>query len=230
MCTSDLDPWTVYLVHDSPLVSPLANEPVVVRNAPVAGRSWTDPAVTWFNDPTRWDVAVAADGPEDWARVDLVGDRLDGEGAVVLDEFEAGPLRPLPEVAVSDIRDERDRLSFSVDRTGVPVVVKVSYFPNWSVAGARGPYRVTPNWMIVIPDQDTVTLTYGATNVEYLAWILTILGVLALFILWRRPFTVDPPAHLDRPDALDPGKSPRNREEFVRLDVVDAATEEVAES
>ncbi len=188
------DPWTVYLVRDSALVSPLPYEPVVVRHAPVAGRSWTDPAVTWFNDPTRWNVPVAADGPADWARVDLVGDRLDEEGSLVLDEFEAGPVRALPEVQVFDIVDEGDRVTFSVDRTGVPVLVKVSYFPNWAVDGAAGPYRVTPNWMIVIPNQEEVTLTYGASGVEYAAWGLTLLGLVVLGATWRRPLVLDPPA------------------------------------
>jgi len=34
---------------------------------------------------------------------------------------------------------------------GQPVLVKVSYFPNWKASGAKGPYRVTPNLMVVIP-------------------------------------------------------------------------------
>jgi acyl transferase domain-containing protein len=33
-------------------------------------------------------------------------------------------------------------VSFRVDEVGVPVLVRVSYFPNWSVDGAEGPFRV----------------------------------------------------------------------------------------
>lgn len=180
------NPWTVYLVNDSELVSPLTHEPVVVEDAPVAGREWTDPAVTWFNDPARWDVLVAADGPQEWARVDLVTDRVDEGGRELLDDFGPGPLRELPPVNVSAIDVDGDNLSFEVDRTGVPVLVKVSYFPNWSVSGADGPYRVTPNWMVVIPTDNEVSLSYGSTSVEYAAWALTLIGVGLLVAVSRR--------------------------------------------
>ena len=37
--------------------------------------------------------------------------------------------------------------------SGSPVLVKVSYFPNWEASGAEGPYRVTPNLMVVVPTE-----------------------------------------------------------------------------
>ncbi|HCB36858.1 MAG TPA: hypothetical protein DEP66_01215, partial [Acidimicrobiaceae bacterium] len=65
-------PWTVYRVADSELVVPLRYEPAVAVDAPEAGRAWTDPAVIWFNDRAAWDVPIAADGPDGWARVALL--------------------------------------------------------------------------------------------------------------------------------------------------------------
>jgi len=180
------DPWTVYLVHDSDIVEPLQYEPVVVDDAPEAGRAWTDPAVTWFNDPERWDVVVAADGPDQWARVDLIPGRLDDSGGELLDDFGLGPKRELAPVTVSAVEVSSDGVSFDVDQIGVPVLVKVSYFPNWSVSGADGPYRVTPNWMVVIPTDTHVEFSYGATSVEYLAWALTLLGAAGLVVVGRR--------------------------------------------
>ena len=50
----------------------------------------------------------------------------------------------LPAVEVSDVEMGQQELSFRVDQVGVPVLVKVSYFPNWAVDGAEGPYRVAP--------------------------------------------------------------------------------------
>ena len=61
-------------------------------------------------------------------------------------------------------------ISFSVDQVGVPVLVKASYFPNWSVDGAEGPYRVAPNFMVVVPTSNQVTLTYGTSGIEYLGY------------------------------------------------------------
>ena len=70
---------------------------------------------------------------------------------------------------VSNIEVDDDRISFDVDQIGQPVLVKTSYFPNWEVSGAEGPYRVTPNLMVVVPTDTHVSLHYGWTPVELFA-------------------------------------------------------------
>ena len=42
----------------------------------------------------------------------------------------------------------------------MPVLVKVSYFPNWKAHGAEGPYRIAPNLMVVVPTCNDVSLTF----------------------------------------------------------------------
>ena len=59
-------------------------------------------------------------------------------------------------------------MSFHVDQVGVPVLVKVSYFPNWEVDGAEGPYRVAPNFMVVVPTQNDVRLHYGRCRLGHI--------------------------------------------------------------
>ncbi|MET0896002.1 MAG: hypothetical protein ABWY80_09135, partial [Acidimicrobiia bacterium] len=78
--------------------------------------------------------------------------------------------------------------SFDVSRTGVPVMVKTSYYPNWQVSGADGPYRATPNFMVVVPTSKHVELTYGTTSVEWLGRVLTVLGLVGvgLLVWWGR--------------------------------------------
>ena len=93
--------------------------------------------------------------------------------------------RLLPSISVTDIRESREKISFSVDRLGVPVIVKASYFPNWSVAGALGPYRATPNWMVVIPTDNNVALEFEATWAEYLGWVVTLLGIVGVVFVRR---------------------------------------------
>jgi hypothetical protein len=87
---------------------------------------------------------------------------------------------------VSHIRVEDDSISFDVDQVGVPVLVKMSYFPNWQVSGAAGPYRVAPNFMVVVPDDTHVELTYGRTGVEWFSYGLTALGLVGLALIARR--------------------------------------------
>ena len=42
--------------------------------------------------------------------------------------------------------------------------------------GAEGPYRVTPNLMVVVPTANDVRLHYGRTSIEWLGLLLTLLG------------------------------------------------------
>ena len=57
------------------------------------------------------------------------------------------------------------------------MLVKTSYFPNWNAVGADGPYRVSPNFMVVVPTDTEVTLTYGRSAVEWLGFLMTTGGV-----------------------------------------------------
>ncbi|MET0421382.1 MAG: hypothetical protein ABW073_06735, partial [Acidimicrobiia bacterium] len=98
------------------------------------------------------------------------------------------PKTRLPSVTVSNVRQTDDTVEFDVSRTGVPVMVKTSYYPNWEVSGADGPYRATPNFMVVVPTSKHVELTYGTTSVERLGRVLTVLGLVGvgLLVWWGR--------------------------------------------
>lgn len=169
-------PWKVYEVAGAPLVEGLANEPAVVVGADVGGATWQELAVPWYQDRSAWEVALADEGPEGWQRLDL-------------EQIETGArpeARALEPVVVDDIASDEDSIRFRVDRTGVPVVVKTSYFPNWKVTGGQGPYRLTPNLMVVIPTDEVVRLDYGWTSLDLGAWALTLGGLVAVAVLWRQ--------------------------------------------
>ena len=178
-------PWVMFELADAPLVSPLAAEPVIVRDAAEDPERWLDVAVDFYGDypgsgGTEPEagfllaaaVFPAAGGPDGWAEVSP-GDRR--------------PVRSLEEVEIHDVSNTQNSISFRVDRTGIPVLVKASYFPNWQADGAGGPYRVAPNFMVVVPDETRVTLSYGWTPVAVLAWVITAIGVIAALVLWRNP-------------------------------------------
>ena len=164
-------PWEIFEVADAPLVQPLRNEPVVVEGVAKGGEAWQDLGVRFFQDPTAWDVFLAADGPEEWRRID---------------EGDAAPERRVPPVEVSGVEEDDDRISFDVDRPGSPVLVKASYFPNWEADGAEGPWRVTPNLMVVIPTSEHVELRYGQTGIDLGAWFVTLLGLAGVVVLAAR--------------------------------------------
>ena len=163
--------WKIYQVANSAEVAPLLYQPVVMTGVAQGGKAWLAAAQSWYLDPSRWDVQEAASGPKDWARVT--------PGSAVL------PHTALPPVQVSAIQEGTESISFNVDQTGVPVLVKTSYFPNWRVSGARGVYRVAPNLMVVIPTRDHVTLTYGYTGIDWAGFLLSLLGLIGIVMLWR---------------------------------------------
>ena len=166
---ADSGPWVVFEVADSELVSPMSDQPAVLTGTSSA-TGWLDAILPWYLDPSAWKVPLAAGGPADWQRIEV------GETPTAI---------PLDANGISNITTDTDRISFDVSRVGVPVLVKVSYFPNWKVSGAEGPWRVSPNLMVVVPTSEHVSLHFGSTRVEMFAWFVTILGLFGLILLWR---------------------------------------------
>lgn len=158
--------WKIYEVLNAPLVTGLANDPAVEIGVRPAQSSWLPPSESWYDERSRWDVFLAQSGPASWPRVPI-GDT-------------SPPRRAVPKTRVTGVVETDDTVSFHVSRIGSPVLVKVSYFPNWQASGATGPYRVTPNLMVVVPTAHNVVLHYGASPANRVGQGLTIVGVAAL--------------------------------------------------
>lgn len=158
--------WDIFEVRNAPLVTPLTHEPAVLSGISPRQGSWLPVSEAWYLDPARWKVELAQSGPAGWPHItasDL-----------------HPPQRAVPPTTVRHIHQGISRISFQVSRIGTPVLVKTSYFPNWQATGALGPYRVTPNLMVVVPTSHSVTLTYGTTTADDLGAVATILGLLGL--------------------------------------------------
>ncbi len=162
-------PWTIFEVLGAEPVVALEVEPSVFTD--VDHGDWLEPSIEVFQAGSTGAVRTIG-GPASWQRVPA--------GA----ESER---RPLPTVEVSDVVSGVDSVSFRVDRVGVPVLVRTSFFPNWTVDGAEGPWRATPNLMVVVPNSEEVRLSYGRTPVDVMSMFLTLVGLLALVVLARHP-------------------------------------------
>jgi hypothetical protein len=170
-------PWAVFQVADAPLVEPLDNQPAVLTG--VAPHDWLGAVEDWYLDPAQWGVYPAAGGPSEWQRV------------AATTSAEQIPTTP---VAVTEISSGTDSISFDVTDVGQPVLVKASYFPNWTASGAEGPWRVGPNMMVVVPTSTHVELHYGMTTVDWAGWGVTLLGLVGLVLLIRAgPLTMPDP-------------------------------------
>ncbi|NCV46720.1 MAG: hypothetical protein EBW53_01185 [Actinobacteria bacterium] len=202
-------PWVIYQVEASDLVVPLTKQPVVIAGAAEqdvavghagdAKERWLEVGTSWFQNPNDWVALPAADGPDEWqritTRIDL--DRRIGEPGEsgrrvdIVVPNETITQTNLAPVVVSDVVQGRSSVSFSVDTVGVPVLVRTSYFPNWNVSGATGPYRVAPNMMVVVPTSNDVRLSFGWSFLDIFAYVLTIAGIVVL-VRWRRRRHVAP--------------------------------------
>lgn len=167
--------WNIYQVKGSSLVQPLARNPVVWRGLRDAKPSWLRYSVAWYQNPKVWSTERAQNGPKSWKRI--------RPGA-------SAPSQPaLPRTTVSGVKEGNSTLNFHVSRTGVPVLVKISYFPNWKAIGAAGPYRVAPNLIVVIPRSKNVSLVYTSTALDTETKAVSVFlafGLLAVIFIPKR--------------------------------------------
>jgi hypothetical protein len=167
-------PWTIFALPEADRVDVATFEPVVW-----AGEAeFVDAALEWYDDVDNLDVWLVEDGPAEWRRVTSVDERLDF-------------LTPYPGSGIAEITEFEDmNVSFSTDALGIPHLVKVSYFPNWTVDGGEGVYRAAPSLMVVIPDSENVTLSFTNRWVENLGLAVTAVTLIGLgtyaIIGWRR--------------------------------------------
>jgi hypothetical protein len=164
--------WKFYEVHDAAVVAPLTRTPDVLTGVAAGQSTWLASAQPWYADPARWSQQLVVGGEPSWRRTTTTTAAPAGA--------------PLPAVTVSDVTMGTNTLSFHVSRTGVPVEVRISYFPNWQATGATGPWRAEPNLMVVDPTSKTVTLHYGATGADHLGLLLSIVGIVLLVVMVRR--------------------------------------------
>jgi hypothetical protein len=160
----NVGPWQMWQVGSGAQVTSLESLPAVFEPA-LDDRDWEAVSNRYFSAPTYTTVPLAQDGPGTWPRAGLSA--LPVASAV-------------PAAGVTDIRSTDDRISFTVARPGSPVVVRVSAFPGWVVDGAEGPYRATPNYLVVVPTSSSVTLSKQRTATD---WLGIAAGLAGLAIL-----------------------------------------------
>jgi hypothetical protein len=164
--------WVLYLIRDSALVVPLGYEPVVETGLTRTQWQWTT-AITWYENPRYWPVPIVSAGPASWPHAT--------PGTLLL----PAASRRVEPTTVSHIAYTDSTVSFQVSRLGVPVLVKVPYFPNWTASGATGPYEATPNLMVVVPQAHHVVLSYGTTAVDWAGSIASAVGLIGLAAIGR---------------------------------------------
>jgi hypothetical protein len=168
-------PWTIFEMPPSDLVDIAERQPSVYVGE-LGTQEW---ALEWYDydDPSDLDYWITVDGPQDWRRIAEISERFVDERPYDITGAE-----------VTDVVLEEHRISFTTNAVGVPHLVKVSYFPNWTATGAEGPYRAAPSLMVVVPTDEQVVLEFRQTWPELggLALSLVAIGLLLTRLVMRR--------------------------------------------
>jgi hypothetical protein len=190
------DPFHIFALPETHLVVPATHMPSVYEvpergvlgsvlgSGTVSGPdgaellSFHDLSLEWYEDIDNIDRWIVTDGPDEWPRIESLDERPDVELSV-------------PDGAVSNIDVDNHRISFSTEAIGVPHLVKISYFPNWTAVGADGPWRASPSLMVVVPTEREVVLEFQDTWAESGGMVLTLGGLASLVVagsvlVWRR--------------------------------------------
>ncbi len=134
--------FTIFEVGTGNLVEVPRFRPVLVDHP-----DWRANGLTWYANPA-------------WLETPLVfASSVDRAASAAFAHPGRLPLTTLPrerlerpgELAATTSRTG-DVVSFRTDRVGEPHIVKVSWFPNWKVEGAQGPWLLSPGLMGGCPD------------------------------------------------------------------------------
>jgi 6-pyruvoyl-tetrahydropterin synthase related domain len=202
-------PWHIYELADLSLVTPLDAQPVVVNDRPGDRRErWLEIGSSYFQNTNEWSALPVDGGPDEWQRIDVKVDETrqvgrEGEPGRQVDVVVPAQTiakKALDAVTVSNVKIDDESVSFSVDKVGIPILVKVSYFPNWQVKGAKKIQRAAPNMMVVVPTSTNVTMSYEPSNLDQFSYVLTFAGIAWVLWMFRRRFrygTALPPMNID---------------------------------
>ena len=90
------------------------------------------------------------------------------------------------DLEVTDIKITNKKISFFTNNPGELHLIKVSYFPNWSISNGLGPFRTSPSFMSVIPNQEYVEINFQKTALENNSFYFSIFSLVLSLIIFIR--------------------------------------------
>ncbi|MBU2541068.1 MAG: tetratricopeptide repeat protein [Candidatus Omnitrophica bacterium] len=151
----------------------------VSKNYPLIynGPNWKNTFYKWFRQLNTNDIPIV---PKDFVK-ESDRERIFFKEVTSLTEL-AINRKPISGIDQSKISAKVEPFSirFSTPYLGLPHIIKVSYFPNWKVKGAKDIYPIAPGFMMVIPQSRDVLLYYSKTAFDWTGIGLSILGIILI--------------------------------------------------
>ena len=90
------------------------------------------------------------------------------------------------DLQITDLAITNERISFYTNSPGELHLIKVSYFPNWTITNGKGPYRTSPSFMSIIPNDEYVEINFENTPIEKNIFYFSLFSLVLSFIIFIR--------------------------------------------
>lgn len=174
--SGDYEIYRLLTNHDNEYVMPLANKPVLYLTG-----KWRDISYVWFSKENFNDTFLAFRKKADDEDLKLFGKAVNS-----MDKIETIPFSGEKPVVKSTVANES--IDIETSKIGHPLLIKMSYHPNWKVTGADRIYLASPSFMIIFPTSHKIHLSFEPGPASHTGLALTVIGILLAlsFQLWRR--------------------------------------------
>jgi uncharacterized membrane protein len=164
-----IDKIEIYEVSsDGKYVVPLRHEPVLIQS-----KDWRKRSDYWFKNE---DLEVALAYVDRIRDDDLRNFKLQGTDTTDIAKI------PVEGECQVDETVENEEININTNCIGKPLLVKISYFPNWKVEGAEKIYLASPAFMMIFPTQENVRIYYGTTASDMIGKLFSIIAVLIILL------------------------------------------------
>ncbi|MGR3179111.1 MAG: 6-pyruvoyl-tetrahydropterin synthase-related protein [Candidatus Anammoxibacter sp.] len=170
-----IPPYEIYelTTNENRYVVPLQYKPVLLVT-----NNWKMASYKWFKDHEQNDVHLVFRKESDHI------DDLDLDRFKMITRAQLHSLPRIPTDTAGFIEEEikDDEILIRTDMINKPVMIKISYHPNWKVEGADKIYLVSPSFMLIYPNREHVRLYYGKRFPDHLGKFLTLAVIAGLVI------------------------------------------------
>ena len=87
---------------------------------------------------------------------------------------------------VKNLKIDSKSISFETNSPNQLHLIKVSYFPNWKIIDGEGPYRISPSFMAVVPNSNSVSLVFKNSGTENILNYLSYISLSMAIIIFNR--------------------------------------------
>lgn len=169
---ADVNEFSVYEIPDSNLIEAFADINLELKN-----KQWLDKSIDWYQGMDLSKPIVFYQNKKELEEIETNLQALSTELPIEQTKIE-----------IKEISD--DHLVFTTNQVGKPHLIKYTYFPGWLAQGGKGPYLISPSFMMIIPEQEEVTLEYSYNSWDKIGFSISILSliILILSIFFLCPF------------------------------------------